>query len=209
MNPIHLETKSPVLRSNLRRAHKLNEVAPKYDGTVQSVHAIIEWLSVDTAVRYKRTPKDTYCNIYAYDYATLLGAFLPRIWWNQASYMAIIKGQEVPISYGKTVFEQNANALYDWFKVQSSKFGWKQVNFTEGQEAANNGKCVIIVGANVNRAKSGHITAIVPETDKFKAVRNIAGVSIPLQSQAGAVNFKYRAVDWQKNHEKLLCFVKY
>jgi hypothetical protein len=99
----------------------------------------------------------------------------------------------------------NANQLYDWFKSQSSKFGWKEVTMEQGQEAANKGKCVIIVGANVNRSRSGHITAIVPETDRFKAVR--IPKFIPLQSQAGAVNFKYRAVDWQRNHEKLLSFV--
>jgi hypothetical protein len=206
MKPIHLESKNPVLRSNLRRAHRLNEKAPEYNGSPESIHAIIEWLNVEKSARYLRNTTSTFCNIYAYDYATLLGAFVPRIWWNALAYPKVMQGENVPIKYGETVIEMNANQLYDWFKAQSSKFGWKQVTMDQGQEAANKGKCVIIVGANVNRSRSGHITAIVPETDRFKAVRSPK--FIPLQSQAGAVNFKYRAVDWQRNHEPLLCYIK-
>ncbi len=42
------------------------------------------------------------------------------------------------------------------------------------------------------RKQSGHIVAVVPETDKEKAKRNGDGlVTAPLQSQAGSVNFRY------------------
>lgn len=214
MKPVHLPTTQPVTRMNLRRANPLNESnMPKSDGTPESLHAIIKWLNVTKSARYQRTPKDTFCNIYAYDYAYLCGAYLPRVWWSAKALADMKKGIDVGVQYGKTVFEQNANALYDWFRLVSGSMGWCKIESkTEAQKLANEGKCVIMVGARTGRKGSGHITAIVPETDKHKAIgtKGIGTeriVTVPLQSQAGAVNFEYQSADWQRNHEPLMIYV--
>jgi hypothetical protein len=60
------------------------------------------------------------------------------------------------------------------------------------QTEVNLGAIGIIVARRKEDGKSGHILAVVPETEEFRAKRNAAGeVIAPLQSQAGATNFKY------------------
>lgn len=222
MNLPHYTAGVQATRANLRRANRLTEPGcPAYDGTPASIHAIIDWLNVEKSPRYQRNPKQTFCNIYAYDYADKLGAYLPRVWWNRAALVRFEAGENVPVQYPDasrnitgTIVEMNANALYDWFRTQSGKYGWCRVERkNEAQELANQGKCVIMVGAHLNRGASGHITAIVPEqppTHRAAAsmgIGTVRTVITPLQSQAGAVNFKYRALDWQKNHEPLMMYV--
>jgi hypothetical protein len=212
MKIVHLESKTAVKRSGLNRAHKLNEGGrPDYDCTPESIHKIIDWLNVEKSERYQPNKLQTFCNIYAYDYACALGGFLPRVWWTASALKRLGKGEDVPCVYGTTVSEMNANALYDWFKTYSAKFGWTNITSkTEAQNLANSGKLVIMVGANINRGNSGHITAIVPETNVLKADRmrghHEEVVMIPLQSQAGRVNRKYFAKDWQRGHETLLIY---
>jgi hypothetical protein len=205
-------------RVNLRRANRLTEKGcPDYDGSAESIHAIINWLDVEKSVRYKRNATQTFCNIYAYDYADKLGAYLPRVWWDGEARLRAEAGEDVPVIYPAngvkgTILEMNANALYDWFRLRSGNLGWCKIDSkTEAQSLANKGKCVILVGAHVDRGRSGHITAIVPETATYKAtgakgLSDVRTVTAPLQSQAGSVNFKYRAVNWQKNHEPLIMY---
>jgi hypothetical protein len=64
-----------------------------------------------------------------------------------------------------------------------------------------------MVAANKNRARSGHIVAIVPETDKHKAVQASGIVVYPLQSQAGLRNLSYFATKWWNNHEPIRMYV--
>lgn len=210
----HLEAEFPVTRGNIRRAYRLNESGcPPYDASPESIHKIIDWLNVEKSERYKANATQTFCNIYAYDYADKLGAYLPRVWWDRNALAKVAKGENVPVVYPKgTVLEMNANAIYDWFRVRSGNFGWCRIESrTQAQELANKGKCVIMVGANLDRKKSGHIVAIVPETDKHKATGSTGigdkrTVTVPLQSQAGRTNWKYRAFDWRKNHEPLMMY---
>jgi hypothetical protein len=58
----------------------------------------------------------------------------------------------------------------------------------------------IIVARRKIDGKSGHIVAVVPETDRERAKKNREGlVTAALQSQAGSVNFRYgrgRAERW-------------
>lgn len=203
-----LITSSPVVRSGNNRAHDLNEAGcPEYDGTPDSIHSIIRWLNVTGSNRYQPGQGKTYCNIYAYDYATKLGAYLPRVWWMNKDLIDQAKGPNPPaVKYGETVRELNANELYTWFMQYSDKFGWKPAtNFTHAQAAANLGKCVIMVAANLNPAVSGHIVAIVPETMELKAMvvngLHEATVVCPVMSQAGAVNAKYFCRKWWGGHK--------
>ena len=194
MKAVHLTTRSAVGRDNTMRAHKLNETGAP---TSRKAHDVIAWLNVERSARYRPTATATYCNIYAYDYATLMGAYLPRVWWTEAAIAKLRNGQEVGVQYGVTVTELNANALYDWFNKWGAAFGWQEVNATAAQANANAGKCVIGVAARIPRGSSGHIVAVAPEGELYGKAEQVNGVVItPLQSQAGRTNFKYKTVNW-------------
>jgi hypothetical protein len=68
----------------------------------------------------------------------------------------------------------------------------------------NQGAIGLIVARRREDGKSGHIVAVVPETEDQRARRNTAGdVIAPLQSQAGRSNFRYGTgrLDWWKGNE--------
>lgn len=202
--PVHLSKEGVTRAQTKTRAFPLSEKdMPAFDGSTKSIHEIIKWLDVEKSPRYKRTPSSTYCNIYAFDFAYLMGAYLPRVWWSEKA----IANQNFSIKYAATVFELNANSLWDWFPHYGSQFGWKQLaNTTEAQQHANDGECVIMVAANKNRQRSGHIVVVVPETEKRKGVGGQGIVIYPLQSQAGAINKQYFAQKWWNGMEKLRIF---
>jgi hypothetical protein len=202
---VQLTPRRPITRAQKdTRAFPLTEKPPVHDCTADSLHKIIDFLDVEKSARYQPIQTATYCNIYAYDYAYACGAFIPRVWWTAEA----IRTNSFTPSYGKTVTEMNANALYDWFPKHGPAFGWKEVNFAEAQRLANAGNCVVLIAANKNRARSGHITAVVPETDKVKAVGSQGIIVYPVQSQAGRVNRKYFNTKWWDGHEPVKAYAK-
>jgi hypothetical protein len=196
---VHLSTERPVTRSNRLLAFPLNEKGmPQRDpsGTPQARVAqlgqIIEWLNVEKSARHQPNPKDTYCNIYATDFAYLAGVFLPRVWWYGPALVRLGKGESVAPVYGQTVAELNANSLLNWLKEFGSSFGWtREFDLTRLQEAANSGQVVVISAQQKIPNRSGHIAVVAPETATHKAVRSGAQVVRPLQSQAGRTNKRY------------------
>lgn len=204
VSAVHLSTSQSVTRSNLRYAFPLNEPGQPTrdhgaspDQKKAQLTAIINWLDVERKVRYQPKSGDTYCNIYAYDYCYLAGVFLPRVWWYPSAIDSLKKGKSVSPVYGSTVHEINANGLYEWLRTYGPTFGWEyNTNFNELQNAANSGQVVIISGAHKKPNRSGHITAVVPETASQKATRSGSTVTHPLQSQAGATNNKYLIRAW-------------
>ncbi|MBV8174373.1 MAG: hypothetical protein JO151_07385 [Verrucomicrobia bacterium] len=164
--------------------------------------AIIAWLAVDKASnkRYQSTSQSTFCNIYAHDYCALAGVYLPRVWWLPGAIERLAKGEPVEPVYEKTIDEQRANDLFRWLRDFGPRFGWRATGtLTKLQEAANLGGLGIIVARRKDDGRSGHIVAVVPETNDKRARRNTEGeVIAPLQSQAGSVNFQYGTgkVNW-------------
>ena len=160
---------------------------------VSSIKNIIDWLDVENSIRYKPGNGFTYCNIYAHDFCFLNGVYIPRVWWTEQAIIQLTNGNDVPILYGQTVTEKNANSLLDWLKQWGQTFGWERVNTMSGlQQKANDGQICLLVAKRRDTNRSGHIVAIVPENTTQKAKRNASGVvTVPLQSQAGATNFKY------------------
>ena len=73
------------------------------------------------------------------------------------------------------------------------RFGWRQTGTLDKLQAeANLGAVALVIARRKQDGRSGHVTLVVPEKDAFKARRNAAGVVIaPLQSQAGARNFRF------------------
>jgi hypothetical protein len=159
---------------------------------------IIDWLAVDKPAHKRYQPTGggtTFCNVYAHDYCFLANAYLPRVWWMPGAIEQLAKGQKVDPLYEKTIDEQRANDLFRWLNDFGPRFGWRQTGtLTKLQEAANLGGVGIIVARRKIDGKSGHIVAVVPETNDQKARRdNDGSVTSPLQSQAGVMNFRYRA----------------
>ena len=144
-------------------------------------------------LRYVAGGGKTYCNIYAYDFAMRAGTFVPRVFWTPAAIDKIENGATLEVLYGNTVRELTANVLHDWFIDYGGGFGWGRVfSATELQDGANAGKVAIIVAKRVNLARSGHILAVLPEHDGISAARDGQEVTRPVQSQAGAENFRAR-----------------
>lgn len=193
----HLSTKRDINRSQTTsRAYSLKE---ELEGN------IIDFLDVENSERYQPTKTQTFCNIYAHDFAMYMNVYIPRVWWTERALKE--KNTEKAV-YNDNVIEMSVNSLYKWFDEYGKDFGWREIaDFKEGQEAANNGSCVVLLASNKVASRSGHITVVVPETAEFKA-KTVNSVYIPVQSQAGRSNFKRGVVNWwEKNHNKVKMYL--
>jgi len=208
---VHLPTTGMNIRrtSSAGRSFSLTETPPTRSVAtdppgqrIAAIRELIEWFNVPESLRYK-PDQSTYCNIYAYDYCYMTGAYLPRVWWTDKALLRLQAGETVPIVYPGTqpgtVNEKTANSLNEWFKDWGGFFGWRRtLDLDELQAEANQGKVCITVA----RAKPqfhhghGHIVAVVPENDTHRATRINGKVVETVQSQAGANNFKYRVNHW-------------
>jgi hypothetical protein len=159
---------------------------------VRQLIAIIHYLDVESSPRYTRGNGATYCNIYAHDYCYLAGVYLPRVWWTTTAIERLARGDAVPVQYGSTVAEVNANALFTWLLEFGERFEWRRVDSeTELQDAANRGQVCLISAHHAAPKKSGHIAAVAPEHGAHAARRSSEDVTVPLQSQAGRQNFRF------------------
>ena len=187
-------------RSANADAHSLNEEGqPTRVGStpaelVDSIAKIVDWLAVDRASHKRYQPRDglTFCNIYAHDFCHLAGVYLPRVWWTATALLDLVAGREVAPLIGNTITEVRANDLFRWLRDFGLGFGWRQTGTLDKlQQAANQGAIGLIVARRKEDGKSGHIVVVVPETADDRARGNSAGeVIAPLQSQAGATNFR-------------------
>lgn len=197
-------------RTNPATAHSLNETGqPERKGEMAeerraALAAIIDWLTVDDPAHKRYQPHSgmTFCNIYAHDYCHLAGCYVPRVWWTPAALVALAQGQLLEPLYGKTIEEQRANDLFRWLRDFGMLFGWRQTGMlSKLQLEVNQGAIGLIVARRKEDGRSGHIVAVVPETEENRARRNKDGeVIAPLQSQAGTSNFRYGTgnTDWWK-----------
>jgi hypothetical protein len=200
-------------RSELANAHSLNEKnQPTRQGSDAlqrrtELAAIIAWLAVDepTHLRYQPGNGRTYCNLYAHDYCHLAGAYLPRVWWSAGALLRMGRGETVAAHYGQTIEEQRANDLFRWLRDFGEGFAWRRAaDLDELQLEANQGAIGLIVARRKVDGKSGHIVVVAPEQGELRARRDSAGrVSAPLQSQAGARNFRYGTGrnDWWRDEQ--------
>jgi hypothetical protein len=171
-------------------------------------YAAVATLNVEDSSRYAASGETTYCNIYAYDLVTALGAYIPRTWWYNNAISRIQAG-ETPISvaehesriasgqsvagtihpvYGETVRELDANSLNTWMQEWGASFGWSRAASADAaQQAANAGNIVVILADGLG--VPGHVSVVLSEGYGSTADRDAGGeVYAPLQSQAGAIN---------------------
>ncbi|MBD9426197.1 hypothetical protein IB232_12755 [Pseudomonas sp. PDM15] len=188
-------------RSEAANAHSLNEKnQPGRQGESAEqrraeLATIIAWLAVDEPIHLRYQPGNgrTYCNLYAHDYCHLAGAYLPRVWWSAGALLRMGHGETVAAHYGQTIEEQRANDLFRWLRDFGEGFAWRRAaDLDELQLEANQGAIGLIVARRKVDGKSGHIVVVVPESGELHARRDSAGrITAPLQSQAGASNFRY------------------
>lgn len=199
-------------RNNSHRAFPLSEIdMPIYNlrkinsrkDRTEAIYQTLDWLDVERTSRYFPDENKTFCNIYVHDLAYCLGCYIPRIWWHETEVERILNGKPAELIYGKTVFEQNSNSLFDWFIKYGFLFSWKRcTTIDELQRLANKGSLGIIVAQRHNPNHSGHITAVICEKQEFKAMRDVNGLVTPLQSQAGVKNKKFFIENWWNDDNK-------
>ena len=165
-----------------------------------SLLRIIDYLdsAAPTHQRYQPRGNTTFCNIYAHDYCTLAGAYLPRVWWTANAIERLWAGDQPTPLFGNTVRELTANLLHDWLADHGSSFGWQRVmDLSMLQGAANAGEVCLIVAKRRDPGRSGHIAAVAPETMDVPAGRIGGDVTRPVTSQAGRKNHRLRqATAW-------------
>jgi hypothetical protein len=196
-------------RTEIANASSLNEPGqPQRPSTGDvptlraSIKAIIEWLNVEKPAHRRYQPRDgaTFCNIYTHDFCHLAGVYFPRVWWTQKAIEKLSQGIAVEPLLGDTIDEIRANNLFRWLRDFGDRFGWRQTgDLSKLQNAANAGGLALIIARRVEEGKSGHVVMVVPESDAVMAKRDATGnVIAPVQSQAGAVNFKAARgkLDW-------------
>ena len=148
-------------------------------------------MDVENCERYSLKQNRTFCNIYAYDVAYCLGAYIPRVWWNDDSVKKILSQEEVQGKYGETLFELNSNLIYRWFGQYGSFFNWIKIdNISDLQNNVNKGTIGVIVSERHNFKDPGHIVIVIPEYKNHKAYKNGNVYLSPLQTQSGQINQK-------------------
>lgn len=164
-------------------------------GLRNSIIAIIGWLDVEklSHKRYQPANGNTFCNIYAHDFCHLAGVYFPRVWWTQSAIEKLVNNQSVEPLLNNTIEEIRVNNIFRWLRDFGGRFGWRQTGeLNKLQNAVNTGAIGLIIARRIEEGRSGHVTMIVPETDNLKAKRDRDGnVIAPVQSQAGARNFKF------------------
>ncbi len=195
-------------RTEIANALSLNEPdRPARTGATpealrDDLRKIIDYLAVDKPAHTRYQPRSgfTFCNIYAHDYCTLAGVYLPRVWWSAEAIERLTRGETVAPRLGATIHEQRANDLFRWLQSFGLRFGWRQTgNLSKLQAEANLGAVALVIARRKLEGKSGHVSLVVPETLEYRARRDAAGVVVaPLQSQAGARNFRFGtgAANW-------------
>lgn len=165
ISPAPAEISSPAASSTLHSGKALDVIR-----SLDVEHA-------DPYVPYHKGKGDTYCNIFASDYANRMGAPLPQnLDWN---------------GDGKIDRYLNANLMVQWLRgnygeggaavQQGPTLGWQSVSATEAAQMANKGNVVIAGWENPEGTWSaGHMAVVRPESQP-------GNIRI---AQAGSSNFE-------------------
>ena len=141
---------------------------------------ILDQFNVESAERYRpyrRTGRDTYCNIFLWDVTSTLGAEIPH-------YVDPLTGNPYIWPDVRGALELDANATCVWLNRHGARFGWSEVSAVEAQTAANSGNPAVT--AWHNEGGVGHVQIVCPSrSGGFDPLR---GVTI---AQAGSRNTRY------------------
>ncbi len=163
-----------------------------------SQQALVRTLNVENSPRYDQRRDDkgnvtaTFCNVFAYDMVTAMGAYLPRVWWRDPQ--AALADPTLDANLTNTM-QMNANALYQWMLDWGTAFGWRSVETpAAAQSEANGGKIAIILAGLgvVDQTAPGHVSVVMAESAALGVQQRSGGT--PLQAQAGAVNYSNSSI---------------
>ena len=148
--------------------------------------AVIWQFLVHRSIRYRPTPKSTFCKTFAEDVTAAMGCPVPH-WVDDV-------GNPVPVGKGH---EMRANALQAWLSGQVGReHGWKTITVPGAdREAAERGEPTMAVWTNKDRPDAtGHVAMIVPGP---------AGNQTIWVAQAGLINSPCLAITGAFSAEKL------
>lgn len=134
--------------------------------------AVIDQFKVESNPRYEPSGGNTYCNVFAWDFANAMNAILPH--W----VMSPSGNPALPGAIGAR--EQLANDIADWLEVHGSRFFWAEVTAEEAQMHANAGRPVVAVWKNTGGV--GHVAPVRPGDTKPVPMEG------PLLANVGKVN---------------------
>jgi len=183
INPLGMSHRAFPIKDENIPIINLKEIAE--GDRVDMIYRIIDLLNVETCSRYQPTETLSYCNVYAHDFAYCLGAYIPRVWWDEESISKILSGEVIDIKYANTVFELNCNSLSNWFNNYGIYFNWvKVIDPYETSKIISSGSFGVVIAKRKDLSKSGHISVIIPHTGTTGSEKE----KIIFQSQAGVVN---------------------
>ena len=132
--------------------------------------AVISQFRVETAERYRPFRNgSTYCNIYAWDVTSAMGAEIPH--YTDPQTGAPLKYPDVKGAKSMTAIEMDK-----WLKTYGADYGWREVDAETAQLWANEGKPAVASGGRID-----HIQVVCPSRNgDFDPAR---GVTI---AQAGS-----------------------
>jgi hypothetical protein len=167
--------------------------------------ARIGTLNVNVSLRYDNQGGARYaCNCYAADYLQFHAdnPYLPRVWWTHDGREKLEEGT-TEFGVGD-YYALNSNDLNRWFRTESKKFGWVNLDDNDvdkAQESANLGHAVIASGKGLT--EPGHVVMFAPEDERNGIVAHRKNGKIVangfVRSQAGAVNVG-RAVSYESTN---------
>ena len=137
---------------------------------LQRFEIVKSFLNVEKSLAFQRSEMGTMCNIATYQFAQLMGAYVPRVWWING-----IVSSEVALK--TTIREMTANCLFNWFAQYGSEFGWE---ISENPKIDCQTKLTIAV---IKRKPIGHIGVLNPDFTMWQAGAKNTNAE-PIQSWA-------------------------
>ena len=143
--------------------------------------AVINQFAVETNPRYTPSSAATYCNIFAWDVTSAMGAPIPH-WYNATT------GAPTAVNGGS---EMSAASMLTWLQSFGSTYGWYQLSTEQAAQAsANAGQPTIVIGTQGGDGRNyGHVAVVRPGQI---AQITYAGQTFdlgPSAAQAGLTNF--------------------
>lgn len=156
----------------------------------EALDAVLNALDVTRTSRYQPTLSATFCNIFAWDATTALGAEIPH-WVDRVTGEAY--RYDTALSYSENAErgrELNANALYDWLETRGTTVGYRAVDRETATLAANAGRPAVAIWQNPDTDRSGHIVVLRPYDPAYPG--DSAGTYV---AQAGLRNSNYMTLE--------------
>ena len=137
--------------------------------SAQAYRQVIDQFNVETNQRYavnKKGTGDTYCNIFAWDVTSAMGAEIPH-------YTNPETGEPMHYPNTKGAKAMNANSMNKWLNKYGAQYGWYEVTAEEAQYYANQG--MPAVTSWKNPSGHGHMQIVSPsKTGGYDASKGVA-----------------------------------